>query len=307
MTQYDLIIVGAGPAGMTAAVYGARANLSVLMIEQLAPGGQMINTNEIQNYTGFGTVNGADLAYKMFEHTQELAIEMAYGTVERIVVRDEVKEVICEEGMTYTAKALILATGTQPRRLGIPGEDTYAGVNLSWCAICDGAQYRDKDVVVIGGGNSAVEEAIYLAGLAKSVTIATMFNLTADESANEKFRNLPNTAVHTYVDILVFEGSNKLECVKIRSNQTGEETTLMCDGVFEYIGLEPTTYACGDLDILDDYGYIKVNEKMETSIPGIYGAGDATVKQLRQVITACSDGAIAAQVASKYIEKEWNA
>ncbi|MGL4344564.1 MAG: NAD(P)/FAD-dependent oxidoreductase [Cellulosilyticaceae bacterium] len=306
MTQYDLIIVGAGPAGMTAAVYGARANLSVLMIEQLAPGGQMINTNEIQNYTGFGTVGGADLAYKMFEHTQELEIELAYGTVHHIVLSDAVKEVSCEEGITYTSKAVILATGTQPRRLGIAGEDIYAGINLSWCAICDGAQYRDKDVVVIGGGNSAVEEAIYLAGFAKSVTIATMFELTADEIANEKFRNLPNTTVHTQVEIIAFEGGQKLEKVKIRSKQTGEETTLACDGVFEYIGLEPTTYACGDLGILDQYGYIKVDENMATSIPGIYGAGDVTVKKLRQVITACSDGAIAAQAASKYIEKQWN-
>ncbi len=160
MAQYDVIIVGAGPAGMTAAIYAARADMKVLMLDKLAPGGQIINTNEIQNYPGVGTINGAELAYQMFEHTQQFeSITFDYGTVKEIQADGAEKKVICEEdGKEFTAKALILATGTEHRCLHIPGEDKFKGNGISWCAICDGAQYRDRDVVVIGGGNSAVED-----------------------------------------------------------------------------------------------------------------------------------------------------
>ena len=163
---YDIIIVGAGPAGMTAAIYAIRANMKVLMLDRLAPGGQMINTNEIENYPGAGKLSGAELAIKMFEHTQELGVEFDYKTVIDIKNGGPLKTVVCEEDDTvYKARAVILATGTVPRRLGVPGEDDWAANGISWCAICDGAQYRDKEVVVIGGGNSAVEESIYLAGI----------------------------------------------------------------------------------------------------------------------------------------------
>lgn len=165
-TYYDLVIIGAGPAGMTAAIYGARADLKVLMLDKLAPGGQIINTNEIQNYTGMGTINGAELAMQMFNHTQELNVAFDYGTVNKIEDNGDTKKIYIEEDAdkVITAKAIILATGTTPRRLNIPNEDKFIGNGISFCAICDGASYRDKDVVVIGGGNSAVEESIYLAG-----------------------------------------------------------------------------------------------------------------------------------------------
>ena len=177
VAQYDVVIIGAGPAGMTAAIYAARADMNVLMLDKLAPGGQIINTNEIQNYTGVGTVNGAELAYQMFEHTQQFdTITFDYATVKEVKDNGAEKVVVCEEdGKEFTAKSVILATGTQPRCLGIPGEDKFRGNGVSWCAICDGAQYRDRDVVVIGGGNSAVEESIFLAGMVKSLTIVTMF------------------------------------------------------------------------------------------------------------------------------------
>ena len=294
MAQYDVIIVGAGPAGMTAAIYAARADMNVLLLDKLAPGGQIINTNEIQNYPGVGTINGAELAYQMFEHTQQFEnIAFDYGTVKEILDEGKVKKVLCEEDdKEFTAKAIILATGTRPRCLDIPGEDKFRGNGISWCAICDGAQYRDKDVVVIGGGNSAVEESIFLAGIVKSLTIVTMFDLTADPMACDKLRAMDHVTVYPYQDILDFTGDTKLTGVHFKSTKTGEENTVSCDGVFEYIGLTPTTEFLKDLGVLNQFGYVEVDEKMHTKV----------TKNLRQVITACADGAIAAQEASHYVQ-----
>ncbi len=304
MAQYDLIIIGAGPAGMTAAIYGARADMNVLMLDKLAPGGQIINTNEIQNYTGVGTVNGAELAYQMFEHTQQFdTITFDYATVKEVVDNGKEKLVRCEEDdKEFTASSVILATGTRPRCLHVTGEDKFRGNGISWCAICDGAQYRDKDVVVIGGGNSAVEESIFLAGIVKSLTIVTMFDLTADPIACDKLRAMDKVTVYPYQDILEFMGDSHLEGVRFRSTKTGEEKTVSCDGVFEYIGLTPTTECFKDLGVLNDMGYVEVNDRMVTKVPGIFGAGDCITKNLRQVITACADGAIAAQEASHYVK-----
>ena len=304
MSQYDLVIIGSGPAGMTAAIYGARADLKVLMLDKLAPGGQIINTNEIQNYTGVGTINGAELAMNMFSHTQELNVEFDYGTVCKIEEAGDIKKVYIEEDAdrVIEAKTVLIATGTTPRRLNLDKEDNFIGNGISFCAICDGAFYRDKDVVVIGGGNSAVEESIYLAGMVKSLSIVTLFDLTADPIACDKLRAMDNVKVYTYQDILEFTGDSQLTGIKFKSTETGEETTLTCDGIFEYIGLSPVTDFVKDLGVLNQYGYVEVNDRMETKIPGIYGAGDCIVKNLRQVITACADGAIAAQEASKYVK-----
>lgn len=304
MAQYDVIIIGAGPAGMTAAIYAARADMNVLMLDKLAPGGQIINTNEIQNYPGVGTINGAELAFQMFEHTQEFTnIVFDYGTVKEVRMDGEEKTVVCEEDdKTFTAKSLILATGTRPRCLHIPGEDNFRGNGISWCAICDGAQYRDKDVVVIGGGNSAVEESIFLAGIVKSLTIVTMFDLTADPIACDKLRAMDNVTVYPYQDILEFTGEGKLQGIRFKSTETGEETSVSCDGVFEYIGLTPTTEYLKDSGVLNEMGYVEVDAQMHTKLAGVYGAGDCVTKNLRQVITACADGAIAAQEASHYVQ-----
>ncbi len=304
MAQYDIIIAGAGPAGMTAAIYAARTDKKVLLLDRLAPGGQIINTNEIQNYPGVGTINGADLAYQMFEHTRQFDnITFDYATVKEIQCIEKEKKVLCaEEDKEYTAKALILATGTKPRRLNVPGEDPFCGNGISWCAICDGVQYRDKDVVVIGGGNSAVEESIFLAGFVKSLTIITMLDLTADPIACEKLRAMEQVTIYTYQDILEFTGDTKLAGVRFRSTKSGAVHTVTCDGVFEYIGLIPVTEYLKDLKILNTDGYIEVNHKMQTRAEGIFGAGDCVTKNLRQVITACADGAIAAQEAVRYIQ-----
>ncbi|NBK90891.1 FAD-binding protein [bacterium 1XD21-13] len=303
MADYDLIIIGSGPAGMTAAIYGARANLSVLMLDRLAPGGKVINTSEIQNYTGVGTVEGADLAIRMFQHTQELNVEFDYRTV--LKVRDEgaQKTVVCqEEDRTYTARTVILCTGTTPRLLGAAQEDRFTGNGISWCAVCDGAGCRDKDVVVIGGGNSAVEEAIYLAGFAKSVTVVVRSKLSADPIACDKLLARENVKLYAGHDVLAFCGEKKLEGVLLRSKETGEEFQVDCAQAFEYIGQIPATESFSELDVLDERGYVKVNDRMETTVPGVFGAGDCITKNLRQVITACADGAIAAQSAARYAQ-----
>ena len=164
MSKYDLVVIGAGPAGLTAAIYGVRANVSVLLLDQLAPGGQIINTNEIENYPGVGKLNGAQLAFQMFEHATELGVEFDYKTVKNLEVKDDIKLIHTEESEeAIEALTVIVATGTRPRTLNVPGEEDYTGSAISWCAICDGAKYRDKDVVIIGGGNSAVDEGTYLA------------------------------------------------------------------------------------------------------------------------------------------------
>ncbi len=305
MKIYDVVIVGAGPAGLTAAIYAIRANMSVLLLDKLSPGGQMINTNEIENYTGAGTINGAELSMKMFEHTQDLGVEFDYKTVVDITDNGETKTLTCEEeGTKIMTRTVIVATGTVPRRLGVPGEERFAGSGVSWCAICDGAQYRDKDVVVIGGGNSAVEESIYLAGIAHTLTVVTLFDLTADPKACDQLRAMENVTVYPYQDVLEFTGEEALDGVRFKS--TGEDATerhIPCDGVFEYIGLQPTAGVFEKLGILDTFGCIIVDDEMKTSVQGIYGAGDITVKKLRQIVTACSDGAIAANSAAKYVER----
>lgn len=302
--SYDVIIIGAGPAGMTAAIYAIRANMNVLLLDRLSPGGQMINTNEIENYTGAGKLSGAELSIKMFEHTQELGVEFDYKTVLRVADQGEFKLVSCEEdAAVYKARAVILATGTVPRRLGVPGEDRWAGAGISWCAICDGAQYRGKDVVVIGGGNSAVEESLYLADICNKVTVVTMLDLTADPKACTQLRQRDNVDIHIYQEVLEFTGTERLDGVRFRSAGEGAvERHVACDGVFEYIGFQATSQAFGDLGITDRSGCILVDSHMCTSVPGIFGAGDITAKHLRQIVTACSDGAVAANSAAAYIK-----
>lgn len=303
MEKYDVIIVGAGPAGLTASVYAARANLKTLLLDKLSPGGNIINTNEIANYVGTGTISGAELAIKMFEQSQESGAHFEYRTVLEIEDQGKTKIVRCEEDdACYETKAVIIASGMKPRRLNIPGENLHAGAGISWCAICDGAQYAGMNVAVIGGGNSAVEEGLYLAGIVKNLAVISDFDLTADPSACDKLRAMPNVKIYPYQLVLEFLGQARLEGVKIKPKEGGQEQIIPCDGAFEYVGLTPISNFCAKLDILDQRGFILVDVKMQTKRPGIFAAGDITVKQLRQVATACGDGAIAAHNAASYVE-----
>ncbi len=301
--SYDLIIIGAGPAGMTAAVYGARAGADVLMLEKGAPGGQMVNTYEVENYTGFGKISGTDLSTKMFNHTQKLGVNYAYGDVRTIEDKGKYK-VVETDVEKFEGKAVIIATGTKNRRLGAKGEERLAGRGISWCAICDGAFFKDKEVVVVGGGNSALEEALYLAGLCSKVTIIHRRDkFRGEKKAEEKVRNHEKIDLALDAVIESFnEEENKLDSVTVRNVKTNELNQIPCRGAFIYIGQEPATSMFSHLIKVNKQGYIITNDKMETNIKGVYAAGDVCEKDLRQIITATNDGAVASQNAVKYIE-----
>ncbi len=299
---YDLLIIGAGPAGITAGIYAKRANLKVAMFEKDTPGGQLSKYNEIENYTGAKKVAGYELATMMIDHAYDLDIEVIYDEVTKVEVEGNIKKLVTPN-TTYETKAVIVATGNVPRRLGVENEDELAMNGISWCAICDGPLYKDRKVVVIGGGNSAVEETSYLSTLATHVTVVqNLPTLTADKKAQDILLKRKN--VDYYYSSLVskfLKDEQGLTGVVIK-NEKGEETTIKADGVFEYVGLMPVTDMVHDLGITNKYGYIEANEKMETKVPGIYAAGDVIVKQIRQVVTATADGAIAVQNCLKYLE-----
>ncbi|MDV6378410.1 thioredoxin-disulfide reductase [Sporosarcina sp. GW1-11] len=301
---YDVIIVGAGPAGMTAAVYTARGNMSTLMLERGVPGGQMANTEDIENYPGFETILGPDLSTKMFDHAKRFGAEYAYGDVTKIEDGREFKTVYVGD-KSYKARAIILTTGAEYRKMGIPGEAELTGRGVSYCAVCDGAFFRNKEIVVIGGGDSAVEEGTYLTRFANKVTIIHRRDeLRAQKIvqerafANEKIDFIWNTTVKQ-----VNEKDGKIGSLTLVSTEDGSEREMETEGMFVYIGLDPLTEPFKDLGILDDNGYIETNDIMETKIPGIYAAGDVREKLLRQVVTATGDGSVAAQAAQKYIEE----
>lgn len=305
--EFDIVIVGSGPAGMTAAVYASRAGMKVAVIEKGAPGGQMVNTNEIENYTGFAKIGGPELSMKMFEHMNSAGAEYIYGDVKEVGFTDNIKIVKAVDGNEYKAKAVIIATGTKHRLLNVPGELELAGRGVSWCAICDGNFYKDKDVIVIGGGNSAIDEALYLAGICSKVTVIhRRDSLRADRALQDRAFKTENMEFIWNASVQSFnEVNGKLGSVTIIDKETSETRDVAADGAFLYVGLVPITEIFKNLNITNDSSYIVVDENMRTSIPGIYAAGDVIDKDLRQVVTATSDGAIAAQNAVKYIEENY--
>jgi len=301
---YDVIIIGAGPAGMTAAVYTSRANLSTLMMERGVPGGQMANTEEIENYPGFDSILGPDLSNKMFDHAKKFGAEYAYGDIKEIVDGKEYKTVIAGK-KEYKARAIIITTGAEYKKIGVPGEQELGGRGVSYCAVCDGAFFRDKELVVIGGGDSAVEEGVYLTRFASKVTIVHRRDelraqkILQDRAfANEKISFIWNT---TLKQINGTDG--KVSGVTLVNTQNGEESDFKTDGVFIYIGMLPLTKPFANLGITNENGYIETNDVMETKVPGIFAAGDVREKTLRQVVTATGDGSIAAQAVQHYVEE----
>lgn len=294
--RYDLIIIGAGPAGMSAAIYGSRAGLTTAMLEMGAPGGKLVKTYEISNWPGITSTNGAKLASDMFEHSTAFGAEYLYGNVAK-VEDGEYKKVICDDGSSYEAKAIIVATGTQERMMKIPGEQENIGRGVSYCAVCDGAFFRNQEVVVIGGGNSALEEANYLTQFASKVNIIIRRDVfRADQIVQQAIEQNPKINVITKsVPVSVVDDGKRVTGLVIGNVETKEQTTLETHGIFPYIGLDPCTTFLTDLPILNAHGYMIVDENCETKLPGIYGAGDVIEKKLRQVVTATNDGAIAAQ------------
>ncbi|PFA67427.1 thioredoxin-disulfide reductase [Bacillus sp. AFS015802] len=301
---YDVIIVGAGPAGMTAAVYTSRASLSTLMLERGVPGGQMANTEEVENYPGFDHILGPDLSNKMFDHAKKFGAEYAYGDIKEIVDGEDFK-IVKTGSKEFKARAVIITTGAEYKKIGVPGEKELGGRGVSYCAVCDGAFFKGKDLVVVGGGDSAVEEGVYLTRFANKVTIVHR----RDELRAQKIlqqRAFDNEKVdfiwnHTIKEINDKDG--KVGSVTLVSTENGEETEFKADGVFIYIGMLPLTKPFANLGIINSEGYIETNEQMETKVPGIFAAGDVREKQLRQIVTATGDGSIAAQTAQHYIEE----
>ena len=301
---YDVIIVGAGPAGLTAAVYTSRGNLSTLMLERGAPGGQMASTEDIENYPGFDHILGPDLSTKMFDHARKFGADYAYGDVTDIVDGEDYKTIYVGQ-KEYKALTIIISTGAEYKKMGIPGEEELTGRGVSYCAVCDGAFFRQKEIIVVGGGDSAVEEGAYLTRFADKVTIIHRRDelraqkILQDRAfANEKMDFIWNTTLKE-----VNEKDGKIGSVTLLSTIDGSEKELETDGMFVYIGMDPLTAPFEKLGILDENGYVETNEIMETKIPGIYAAGDVREKLLRQIVTATGDGSVAAQAAQQYIEQ----
>ncbi|QPC47457.1 thioredoxin-disulfide reductase [Mangrovibacillus cuniculi] len=301
---YDVAIIGAGPAGMTAAVYTSRANLSTVMIERGVPGGQMANTEEVENYPGYDHILGPDLSNKMFEHAKKFGAEYAYGDIKEIVDGEELKTVKTSS-KEFKARSVIITTGAEYKKIGVPGEKELGGRGVSYCAVCDGAFFKGKELVVVGGGDSAVEEGVYLTRFAEKVTIVhRREELRAQKILQQRaFDNEKVDFIWNHTVKEINEANGKVGSVTLVSTENGEETEFKADGVFIYIGMVPLTKPFENLGIMNEAGYIETNDKMETKVPGIFAAGDVREKTLRQIVTATGDGSIAAQTAQHYVEE----
>lgn len=299
---YDLIILGAGPAGITAAIYASRAKLNMLWIEKkFVKGGQIADTYEVDNYPGMPGIGGIDLGEAMAAHAEKLGAVPVRENAVSIELDEEIK-IVRTKKSEYHAKALILALGASHRHLGIPGEEEFAGMGVSYCATCDGAFFKDRTAVVIGGGNTACEDAAFLARLCRKVyVIHRRDTLRADKILQERLFAWEN--VEMVWDSIPLEicGQDQVTGIRVQNVKTGKETQIDTDGVFVAVGIVPNTKLVEGLAELDEGGYIAAGEDGLTSVPGIFAAGDVRTKGLRQVVTAVSDGANAAVSAQKYL------
>ncbi|KAB7704207.1 thioredoxin-disulfide reductase [Bacillus aerolatus] len=289
---------------MTAAVYTSRANLSTLMIERGVPGGQMANTEEVENYPGYDHILGPELSTKMFDHAKKFGAEYAYGDIKEIVDGKEYK-IIKAGAKDFKARSIIITTGAEWKKLGVPGEKELTGRGVSYCAVCDGAFFKERDLVVIGGGDSAVEEGTYLTRFAKNVTVVHRRDeLRAQKILQERaFKNEKVDFIWNSTVKEINEKDGKVGSVTLVSTENGEEREFPADGVFIYVGMLPLTKPFLNLGITNDAGYIVTNDQMETNVPGIFAAGDVREKTLRQIVTATGDGSIAAQSAQGFVEE----
>ncbi|MDR1417923.1 MAG: thioredoxin-disulfide reductase [Endomicrobium sp.] len=298
---YDVIIIGAGPAGLTAAIYASRARLHTLLIEKSGCGGHMTVTDQLENYPGFnGGINGFDLAVKLEEQAKDFGAKIIYDEVTNIE-DGKIKRVVTVN-TSYQTKTIIIASGTHIKKMNIPGESAFIGKGVSFCATCDAPFYKNKNVAVIGGGDSAIQEAIYLSKFARNITIIhRRASLKATKILQERLLSYSNISViYDSVPIEII-GKDVVEKIKIANIKTNNVEEVKTDGVFVFIGLLPNTDFLADIT-LDNKGYIVTDENMNTSIVGIFACGDVRKKHLRQVVTAASDGAQAAVSVGHYIE-----
>ncbi|MCG8643120.1 MAG: thioredoxin-disulfide reductase [Desulfobacterales bacterium] len=301
-TDYDLVIIGAGPAGMTAGIYAARARMNVLLIEKAVPGGQVLITDWIENYPGFPEgISGYDLSEKMRIQAEEMKLKIETAEVHSLDLSDTVKQVILKD-RTITTKSLIIASGASPKKLGI-GEKNFMGKGVSFCATCDGPFFKDKTVVAVGGGDTAVQESIFLTKFAKKVYLVHRRDeLRAAKILQE--RAFENDKIEMVWDTVAtgIDGFFGVEGVRVKNVKTEEESVLKADGCFIWVGILPNAEFLSDDIKTDEYGFIIADEKMQTSVPGVYVAGDVRDTPLRQISTAVGDAAIAAVCAEHYIE-----
>ena len=299
--MYDLIVIGGGPAGLTAALYARRANKTVLVIEKGSFGGQITYSPKVENIPGFTEITGNEFGEKMVE--QVLAQEADVECAEVLEIKDGVYKTVVTDSGDFTAKSIVIATGAKHRLLGLPGEEKFIGEGISFCAVCDGAFYEGKEVAVIGGGNSALQEAILLADLAKKVTVVQNLDfLTGEKKLQDKLATKSNVEVILGTVVDGFIGGESLEGIRIRKEADGTVRDLMVDGVFVAIGLVPQNEVFVGLVPLDGRGYIISGEDCLTGTAGVFAAGDCRTKAIRQVTTAVADGAVAALAACAYAD-----
>jgi len=299
---YDLIIIGGGPAGLSAAVYAERAKLDMILLEK-APvsGGQVLNTYEVDNYLGFPGINGFDLGMKFKEHAEKLGVTFKEGDVVSVELDGEVKSVVTDKE-TYKAKAVLIATGAAHRKLEVPGEEELSGMGVSYCATCDGAFFKGRTVAVVGGGDVAVEDAIFLARLCEKVyVIHRRDEFRAAKTLVERLKNCANVEIIWDSVVESIKGEDEVEAVKVKNVKTNEVSELALQGVFIAVGMLPNTESFKGVVETDGTGYIKAGEDCVTSVPGVFAAGDVRTKQLRQIVTAVADGANAISSVERYL------
>ncbi len=301
--HFDVIVIGGGAAGLTAGIYLSRAKVSTLILNEGTVGGQMVLTHEIANYPGVESISGYQLARNMKAQAQKFGCVIKSNIkITNLELEGEIKTVEVNNKDIYTAHSVILATGGKSRTLGVTGEEKFKGKGISYCATCDGDFFQDKEIIVVGGGNSALEEAVSLTKYASKVTIVHQFdNFQALEHYVEEAKNNPKINFVMESKIIEFIGNESLQSVRIQNQATQEITEMNIDGVFIFIGYVPNTEKIGDKVALNNYGEIIVDKNMATNIAGVYAAGDSIAKRYRQVTTAVADGTIAALSASEYV------
>lgn len=301
---FDLIIIGGGPAGLAAGLYGSRAGLNTLILEKRSPGGQILVTELIENYPGFPEgISGLELAGKMEKQTRRFGLQIKTIEVVSLILQNNQKQIITESHEKLEGKTIIIATGASPAQLGVPGEERLKGKGVSYCATCDGALFRDKEVAVVGGGDSAIEEAIFLTKFAGRVNVIHRRDkLRAVKALRDRALSNPKITFIWDSHLVKILGEEKVKSIVVRNKKTQKETTLPAEGVFLYVGTQPNTNFLPKTIKTDQQGYVLTNESLQTSVPGVFAAGDVRSKSLKQVVAAAGEGALAATSAYKYIE-----